>query len=493
MLETQWSALSSQGWSYTAPVLAFSEIDTSPNGTSDCGLSTSYILEAPDGQRHSFFLSVVGDNTLDDPQDGCPQQYLSDTEPDGWTAATPGDTQPGPYQTMSPTITSADGTVFSFSGSGIPEFGWLPSRATGRNGNWLAYSLNGASNNALTITDSLGRTLLTTKGFQPAQTYSSLTDTITADGSAGPAYTATWQTGPSAASMTITPAGRFACPVSESTGAGGGGPVITSHTTPEGTYTFSYDPTYGVLDRITYPNGGYVRYVWAETSSPAESGVFYTPPGNGTPSACDGVYPGVVVTDRYVSPDGSSETGHQQFSYVTNWNPSATNLWTTKQTTVTTTDSSAGTSWTTTYTYAPESSPPPANSPLSQNTTQIPVESEVSTVQNGNQLEDVHENWTSGYPYLPTDRWFSRNGIDIGEDVLGYTAAGQINDKKEYNGWAVNSAPLVRETTVAYASFSQNIVDRPAQVTVYTGPAGSGVVVADTNFGYNANGDLTSS
>ncbi|TAN24194.1 MAG: hypothetical protein EPN33_00010 [Acidobacteria bacterium] len=485
-LYTQWSALASQGWNYTAPVLTFNEIQTSPNGSSDCELSTDYVLERTDGQRDSFHLSDVGDNTLNDPQDGCPQQYLSDTEADGWAATTPGVTQPGPYSTKVPTVQGPDGQKLTFAGGGEgPEFGWVPDYFYDRNGDWLHYTLNAASNNALTITDSVGRTVLTTTGFQPSTTYSSLTDTVTA---AGATYTADWATGPSAAAVSITGAGSGACPA-EATGIGGNSPVITSLTTPEGTYTFSYDSTYGLLKRITYPNGGYVRYVWGTTSSPSEAGVFFTPSGSGTPLPCTGVYDGVVVTDRYVSPDGTNETEHQHFAYTTTWNPSATDVWTQKTTTVTTTDTVAGTSWTKTYTYTAKGASSPANSPAWENIARIPVESDVQTVQGGNTLQDVVESWTNGFPYQLADRQVSRNNDAIGEQSFGYNASGQITDKKEYDGFVINSAPLERETTVSYASLANNILDRPSLITVY-GPGSA--EAAQANLAYNANGDLTS-
>ena len=40
-------------------------------------------------------------------------------------------------------------------------------------------------------------------------------------------------------------------------------PAVTSITRPDGTgYTFQYDPTYGTISSITFPTGGYVRFVW---------------------------------------------------------------------------------------------------------------------------------------------------------------------------------------------------------------------------------------
>jgi hypothetical protein len=40
-------------------------------------------------------------------------------------------------------------------------------------------------------------------------------------------------------------------------------PAVTSIARPDGTaYTFQYDPTYGTISQITFPDGGYVKFVW---------------------------------------------------------------------------------------------------------------------------------------------------------------------------------------------------------------------------------------
>ncbi|MGH9413244.1 MAG: hypothetical protein ACRD0Y_05835, partial [Terriglobales bacterium] len=379
--------------------------------------------------------------------------------------------------------------TFPEAGGDIGTQALLASKATGRNGNWLSYALG--DNDALTIKDSLGRTLVTTTGFQPSQAYSSLTDTITA---AGAGYAVVWKgEDDPAQAVSISGAGAAPCP-NETTNTGGNSPVITSMTTPEGTYTFAYNDPYGLVSQVNDPNGGYVRYSWAVPSQPTEAGAFDTPPEAGVaPETCTGVYALPVITDRYVSPDGVHETEHQHFDYWTSWNTgSANDTWHQKSTQVTTTDTSSGASYQTSHFYTPVGAPGAANTHAIL-ASQTPVESEVEVGQGSGTLQDVVEQWTSSYPPQLTDRQTRRDWVAIAEQCFRYNAADQIVDKQEFTslpGCGKGASPA-RETTVSYASFSgKNIVDRPASVTIY---GSGGAMASQSNYGYNGNGDLVSS
>ncbi|MGH9413243.1 MAG: hypothetical protein ACRD0Y_05830 [Terriglobales bacterium] len=96
-LYTQSSPLSSQGWSYTAPVLTFDVEQASPSDLATCQFSTEYVLQTAGEQRQSFFLSGVADVAGSEQQnDTCPQHYPQDTtdaEADGWRGSIFGESE----------------------------------------------------------------------------------------------------------------------------------------------------------------------------------------------------------------------------------------------------------------------------------------------------------------------------------------------------------------------------------------------------------------
>ena len=111
-------------------------------------------------------------------------------------------------------------------------------------------------------------------------------------------------------------------------------------------YKLTYDSTYGLINKITYPNGGYVSYVWGLNSLSAN---IWFPDLNGNMDGCEAEYSTPAVMHRYVSFDGSHTALEQDFSYQTTW--TSPNSWT-KTTTVATTDFVGGESYTTVYTYS---------------------------------------------------------------------------------------------------------------------------------------------
>jgi hypothetical protein len=75
-------------------------------------------------------------------------------------------------------------------------------------------------------------------------------------------------------------------------------------------YQFSYDPTYGTLDKITYPSGGYVSYTWglnSQAASVAYANVF------GQPYTCQFTYDKPAILHRYVSFDGTTIALQQDY------------------------------------------------------------------------------------------------------------------------------------------------------------------------------------
>lgn len=79
---------------------------------------------------------------------------------------------------------------------------------------------------------------------------------------------------------------------------------ISSIGLPDSTssYTFTYDPTYGTISKLTFPSGGYVRFVWAIRAR-----------GAATRSTLNGMST-LVATDAYVS-TGSGSEAHWHYSY----------------------------------------------------------------------------------------------------------------------------------------------------------------------------------
>ena len=143
-------------------------------------------------------------------------------------------------------------------------------------------------------------------------------------------------------------------------------PVVSSIVLPNGeSYSFTYDSTYGKVSKITFPDGGYVRYVWGLNPLSQSTTANWTTMGyNGyspDPVSCTIAFDTPAITDRYVSFNGTTEGEvlHQQFCYTTNWGAGSTPcttptlsgsyVWTSKTTVVTTTDSVTGQVDKTTY------------------------------------------------------------------------------------------------------------------------------------------------
>jgi hypothetical protein len=78
-------------------------------------------------------------------------------------------------------------------------------------------------------------------------------------------------------------------------------PIVSAITLPTGRqYQFSYDTTYGLLNKITYPNGGYISYSWAPNTQSEFAALV---DANGTSEGCPYRYDSVALSHRYVSFD----------------------------------------------------------------------------------------------------------------------------------------------------------------------------------------------
>jgi hypothetical protein len=272
--------------------------------------------------------------------------------------------------------------------------------------------------------------------------------------------------------------------------------VISSITLPDGQkYEFQYDPTYGTVNKITYPGGGYVEYEWGMSPDPQAVNAFpATQSGTGAsmPNACTFEFTTPVVTSRTVSFDGTHTSQSQTFSYTTAWNSS--DEWTSKTSQVQTTDGVTGNSFQTSYTYGPlaAATVPPFGTATFYNFT--PVEYTVQHYDWNNTttpLDTVTKGWYNQFQEACEVHTLNNN------QSYGhfYTwTDGFISDDKEYDfqsgstlatDCTSNTPPSspTRETVTTFQSFTSPFSSsftfaKPAQVTVYSG----GTEIAKTQY-----------
>jgi len=346
VLESTVQWLQQGGWTYSLPLLTQQQVSIgtaiqSPPGQPIyrgpspflCSASTGYVFQDVAGSRYSFPL--VGFQHVK-------QQCVGDVDKtsasaDFYAASLGSQGSLGSF--LQPvTVFDLQNTVYSFNGTGCGPTDMptaeLPSSIEDRNGNVLNFSASCGTPLTLSITDTLGRTLLSSTGFGASG------NTVTVSGLAP--YSLGWGTVPG----TYAPAVTTHPPTTNcATGFSSLGPStgVTSLTLPNGqSYQFFYDPKYGLLSEIVYPTGAYVKYTWG-VNPQSEFGAF--PDSNNMPQNCQYTYDTAAIVNRYVSFDGTTIAEQQDFTYTTTWNPSDFTSWTSKQTTVTTHDLVRGTSF----------------------------------------------------------------------------------------------------------------------------------------------------
>jgi RHS repeat-associated protein len=262
--------------------------------------------------------------------------------------------------------------------------------------------------------------------------------------------------------------------------------VSSSVNLPNGRqYQFQYDPTYGLLSKITYPTGGYVSYTWG--LNPLSESVTL-PVSNG--DVCVYAYDTPAITHRYISFDGVNVALQQDFSYSTTWGGVNWDFWTTKQTTVTTHDLVRGTTFQTIYTYSPVTAP---GGPNTNGSGQAAAESSIIYKDvSGGTLLTVTKGWLS-QSLLNCELKTLNNGL-ISGTYYSYGPGGQVTDTKEYEyglitstsgcytGYPPATAPSgitpTRETAITYLT---SIPDKPTTVKTY----GVGVLLSETDYAYD--------
>lgn len=509
--------LSAGGWSYSVPMLSvesdsFTVQTLSPlevPGSFICQGRVNYVMQDPNGNRRNLGLAYYNSNiNCQNPDLG----GMAVTVPSAsigslfsQTTATWEGTTSNSSGAVNPlTVTDGDGTAYSFgagpapgvteSCGGTPCRGttYPPGAVTDRNGNTYSISFNGFSGSQgltpVTYTDSIGRTVLSIPTFEGNP------DSITVSGFTTP-YKVYWTAVQADFSVTLTP---LAIGVNEACAPPGPQPAVQAVSAivlPNGQeFTFDYsNNSYGMVDKITYPSGGYVRYVWG-LNPQAEYGawpIYSALPTGGTyqSGGCAYYYDTPAILHRYVSFDGVHEVLQQDFTYTTTWGQSgAPQYWSQKTTTVVTHDLARGTQFSTAYTYSPTAADyqPSARGQIPP---QIPVESQIQYYDtNGTLLKTVNKLW--GNERIITQQTTTLSPLLMVQTNWMYNANEMVTEKDDYDYGVGTVGALLRKTVFpSYATFTQHIVDRPNSVQVQNSSA---TALAGVNYTYDAVGDLLS-
>lgn len=482
--------LSQGGWSYLLPHLNVTvNAIASQNGQSICYYYTDYMLTDLGGASHGLYISTVQpeDGAGCTTYNGAPNNNLvnklagGDAQVQAATTATAG------FRYM-PAVKAADmdGTVYSFPAttqgfvtSGSTGWEIFPTTIEDRNGNTATFTAS-QTPVSIKVSDDVGRTALSISGFGATG------NTVTVPGMSP--YTVTWGTYTESSSFpwvgqkTQWSGCTFAY-------SGGGGQVtrISAIGLPNGkSYSFQYDGVTGLLNKLIYPSGGYVRYVWGMTSTVFDE-VSWEGTYQGGWGECQATYEDFVLQKRFVSFDGVHEVEEQDFAYVTTMSGLA---WTQRQSTVTTKDLVRGTSFNTLYTYVPINVSTQPNDWVITNTT--PVESEVQYYDtNGSPLRTVHKGYAD--PRLPPDETDTLDNNQVSYIHNAYTSPSYLavlTDKYVYDYGSGAHGPLLRQTHYDYATFAPtpifpsaaSVLDRPSDVITYDGNANK---MAETDLAYD--------
>jgi RHS repeat-associated protein len=483
--------LASSGWSFGKPLVSATvarwvEIDPISGTRINCTYTYGYVFQDAAGGRHNLNLTNFSD---DHPYHDC-QGDPSVTAPSGFQGQVLLQGNEGPIMgSISAnvnddgyvTVTDGDGTVYTFSvGSLLPACGKPPcsipffsplTSLTDRNGNIITVT------NPASYKDTSGRTVLQDSGFTISP------ETLSVSG-LGAAYTANWATQPR---PTFGSSMQFQTLSGTCYGLGDpvASPSVSSIVLPNGkSYTFAYDTAYDLVNKITYPTGGYARYVWGQNPL-SHYGEFTTfNPIN----VCQMHYSIPAITDRFLSFDGSTEVLHQAFSYSTTWSPSDRTTWTSKTTTVTTTDIVRNKTFTTVYTYTPIPLPlvPGAPDNVMDPHSANPVEVSVAYYDtNGSLLKTVTKTWRNERVLLSQTNTYPTGPAN--ESAWNYDSNEMQIEKDDYDFGTSGVGSLLRKTVTTYASsttFTANhILDKPSKIQVYDSTGTT--LVAETDYAYD--------
>jgi len=462
-----------RSWSYSLPMISDSYISEGvsypPRGK--CNYYSNFVFQDATGGRHPLFVSFIASPT--NCQNGIPiipVQVLSGG--DDYYQAT--------LSSTTLLVADAHGTTYTIpyvsgvKAGSFNTYSILPSSIEDTNGNVINIH---ASPSPITATDTLGRTLLSVSGFG-----STSGDTVTVAGLPNP-YTVTWGTNSAnhTVGYSVVSADQSGCPSVPP--LSGPNLVVKQITLPNNqTYVFTYDTSYGLLSKVTYPNGGYVSYTWMMNSLSEFDSIV---DAVGTSDGCQVVHDVPAVAQRSVSFDGVHVALQQNFSYVTTGPAGG---WQSKTTTVTTTDNVAGLSYTNVYNYSPYLEPqdPNDNSPYQA---QIPLEQTVVTKNSaGTIIRTVAKTWFDQYE-LQSEKTTQEDGATASKTTYTYGPGAQVTSKSDYD--FPGGTALIRKTVTNYQAFNTtpiypsaaSIFDRPCQSIVYDSSGTNRV--AETDYFYD--------
>lgn len=507
------SYLGRGGWSYIVPTIQMTQswVFVGPPPPTQCFTYDNFMFGDMQGTLHPIGLEVNPAHTQACfiPGQSWPAQITSSS--DGFvTGTTPfGNSTNNPPPQV--TVSDLDGTVYFFntgnshftsgSGQGVRIWSGLPSWIETRNGNKVVITDNG--NGAFQMADTVGRTAVSTTGFGASG------NTVNISGISNP-YTLTWINASfnfTTSSQIIQPgtlSGGATCPTGGSVSNSGSQPEVTQISLPNGqSYQFQYDPTYGLLSKIIYPTGAYVRYTWGLNNSSTSAVMVANPnPNSGVlpnPSVdiCEGIFPTIALQHRYVSLDGVNEVLQQDFAYsTTTWASTGAaqagyEQWTTKQTTVTTHDLVTGTNQIVVYNYSAAAVPELGNIPQPESGSGVhtvtPVETQIQYQDgSGNRLRTVKKVY--GNPYVPpTDQLTILENGQTSEIQNSFSQGNLLADSYEFDYGFGTRGALSRHTHIDYAPFATTslggtILDRPCRNITYDG---SGNRMAETDSLYD--------
>jgi RHS repeat-associated protein len=503
------------GWTYELPslatqtsVIASAEIPYNgcPSGVCAYALNLcygndTYVFRGLDTVQNSLAIGNVYPDSSNSDTTYCTAAQKSPGNRHGLLAIMQNTNSGPPVQ-----VVDASGTTYQFPGlgGGTPTSqpimsAAIASRITDRNGNQITQNGN-------SYKDSTGRTVVSwvNLGSNGAINVSGL-------GAVNVVWTTT--------NLAQPETGHNANGNCQLSSSGGSSPigVISEIDLPNGRkYTFQYDGTYAKPSKITFPDGGYVRYLWALNTSAKEIHAAWVVPPNPQQLSCDFIVDAPAVSDRYVSYDGTNEVLHQHFAYSTAWSG---NSWTSKTTTVTSTDLLTNQVTATTYLYGGVQGDP--NVLVNQNyyLNVIPVELTATYKDGAGKTYKVeNKSWINSH-LMSRDQtilYDSSGNPTVGSMVLRcFDANEQVTNSFEYGfqtegtypgtpgcfsapTGTVNTSfmgPLRRQTTTVYHPFfswngnnipptytGTHIVTAPDSVTVADG---SNATVKQTLYAYD--------
>jgi len=463
------------GWSYSVPMVSYGLLKDT--GDTNCVYNINFIFYDSRGGRNRL---REGPNQTTGGSSPC---ILHPRQPRVYTSTLGSimlDSLSNPQAVVTP-----DGVTYHFpAGPHAQPAALLPDSIEDTNGNQLTIINNGPSSNQghggpFVVNDTAGRTLISSSGLGATG------NTVSIAGLTNP-YRFTWTSttvnfGTTWTRVKTDPGGCFSN-IANSVSSSSTG--VTALTLPNGRqYTFAYEPTYGELSQVTYPSGGWVKYIWGLNT---QSEIAYTKNSQlKVIGSCAYRYDVPAVKTRQVSFDGQTVALQQDFSYSTTWNPTSPDKWTSKQTTITIHDFVTGQIYQTVYVYSAydERDIPTFGIHLPNLITL--EQSETYKDVNGSALRTVNKAWYN--QYLLKSESITLDDGQTSQSAYTYGTAGLITEKDEYDyGQTVPS----RKAVYTYQPFGNTplvtvgptIFDRPCSIIIYDA---GGNRVAETDYLYD--------